>query len=230
MKILITPLCAITIAFSPVKSHAMFGADAAAMIPYLIKIITQAIKQYKQMKIIYNNAKHHKEMFKQLNDGLSEAIGLLESLPIEDENILGDLKSFKKAMNEIEMLYGEVPKGKEEMLLKLHDQTVAESIKITNSLKVYAKSQEANSNRIARNAGRMSPKGAVRSNLETNAAILHTLNQLLKVNGQILKLQSETLAMNNKSAKESNFHFQKVTKDLGSSFKGFEATFGTPTF
>jgi hypothetical protein len=224
------PLCAITISLAPVRSHAMFGADAAAMIPYLIEIITQAIKQYNQMKTIYNNAKHHKEMFQQINDGLSEAIGLLESLPIEDENILGNLKSFKKAINEVEMLYGEIPKGKEEMLLRLHDQTVAESIKIANSLKVYAKSQEDNSNRVARNAGRMSPKGAARVNLETNAAILHTLNQLLKVNGQILKLQSETLAMSNKTAKESNYHFQRVTKDLGTSFKGFEADFGTPTF
>jgi hypothetical protein len=230
LKKIAIPLCALTISISPIKSHAMFGMDAAAMIPYLIEIINQSIRQYNQMKIIYDNAKHHKDMFMSINDGLNEAIGLLESLPIEDENILGKLRSFRRAVREVERLYGTVPRGQEEQLLRLHDETVAESIKISNSLKEYAKNQEDNSNRVALNAGRMSPKGAARVNLETNAAILHTLNQLLKVNGQMLKLQSETLAMSNKTAKESNLHFQKVTGDLGSSFKGFEANFRTPRF
>lgn len=230
MKILVIPLCAFFISFSPVKSRAFFGGDAAIMVPYLIKLIAQAVKQYQQLKMVYDNAKHHKDMIKSINDGLSEAIGLLEHFPIEDEKILGELRSFRRAMNEVERLYGEIPKGKEELLLKLHDETVAESIKISNSLREYAKNQERNSNRIARQASQASPKGAARVNVQTNAAILHTLNQLLKVNGQMLKLQSESLALNNKTAKESNYQFQKITGDLGSSFKSFNATFGTPKF
>lgn len=231
MKFLVIPLCAIIIGVgTPKKSHALFGADAAAMIPFLVKILAQAVKQYHQMKTLYENAKNHKEMFRSINDGLNAAIGLLESLPIEDENILGELKTFRRAMNEIEQIYGAIPKGKEELLMRLHDNTVAESIKISNSLKQYAKSQEKNSNRIARQAAHVSPKGAARVNVQTNAAILHTLNQLLRVNGQMLKLQSENLAMTNKTAKESNYHFSKVTKDLGSSFKSFEASFRTPKF
>ena len=212
------------------KSSAFFGGDAAIMLPYLIKLVGQAVKQYKQIKMVYNNAKKHKDMIKSINDGLNEAIGLLEHFPIEDEKVLGELKTFKKAINEVERLYGEIPKGKEELLIRLHDETVAESIKVSNSLREYAKNQERNSNRIAIQARSVSPKGAARVNIQTNAAILHTLNQLLKVNGQMLKLQSESLALNNKATKESNYQFQKITNDLGSSFKSFEATFGTPKF
>ncbi len=230
MKAPIILLCAFFISFGPKPSRAMFGADAAIMVPYLIEIIAQAVKQYQQMRTIYENARNHKEMFRSINDGLNEAITLLESLPIEDEKILSELKSFKRAMSEVEKLYGAVPKGKEELLIKLHDETVAESIKIWNSLQLYAKAQEQNSRRISRQAISASPKGAARVNVQTNAAILHTLNQLLKVNGQMLKLQSEKLAYTNKAAKESNFHYQKVTDDLSKSFKNFDANFETPKF
>jgi hypothetical protein len=212
----------------PRPSQAFFGGDAAIMVPYLLKLIGQAVKQYQQMRTLYQNARQHKDMIRSINSGLNEAIGLLESFPIEDENILGELKTFKRAMNEVEKLYGEIPKGKEELLLRLHDETVAESIKVSNSLKKYAEMQERNSNRIVQRAASVSPKGAARVNLQTNAAILHTLNQLLKVNGQILKLQSESLAYTNKGAKEENYHFKKVTEDLGKSFHGFKADFRTP--
>lgn len=230
MKNLMTPFCAFIIIISPSKSVALFGADAAITAPYLIEILAQSIKQYKQMKVIYENAKHHKDLIQNINMGINEAIGLMEMIPIKDENVLGHLQSFRIAISEIESLYGKVPKGKEELLLRLHDETVAESIRVSNSLKAYSELQELNSKRIARNAHQMSPLGAARSNLEAHAAILHTLNQILKVNGQMLKLQSESLAMSNKKAKESNYHFEKVNRDLDRSFKGFKATFNTPRF
>lgn len=214
----------------PKRAYALFGADAAAMIPFLVKLIAQAVNQYNQLKTIYNNAKQQKEMIESINDGLQEAIGLLETFSIEDEGIMNDLKSFKKALGKVQDLYGEIPEGKEELLLKLHDDTVAESIKIAAALKKYTEIQEDNSVKISRSANQSSPKGAARANVKTNAAILHTLNQLLKVNGQILKLQSENLALDTKKAKESNYHFNKVNKDLSKSFKSFHGTFKTPRF
>ncbi len=214
----------------PKRAHAFFGMDAAAMIPFLVKILAQAINQYNQLKTIYANAKQHKEMIESINDGLQEAIALLETFSIEDSGVLSDLKTFKLALSKIEDLYGEVPSGPEEPLLRLHDETVAESIKIANALKEYAAIQEENSIQISNSANQASPKGAARASVKTSAAILHTLNQLLKVNGQMLKLQGEQLALNTKKAKESNYHYNKVNKDLSNSFKTFEATFKTPRF
>lgn len=214
----------------PRRAQAFFGMDAAAMIPFLIKILAQAINQYNQLKTIYANAKQHKQMIENINDGLKEAVGLLETFSIEDAGVLKDLKSFKQALKRIEDLYGEVPEGKEGELLKLHDETVAESIKIANALKKYTEIQEDNSVKISNSANMSSPKGAARANVKTNAAILHTLSQLLKVNGQMLKLQSENLALDTKKVKESNYHYNKVNKDLSNSFKTFPGTFKTPRF
>jgi len=216
--------------FTPRKASALFGADAAAMIPYLIQIISQAVKQYNELRSIYGQATDHKRLVESINQGLNEAIGLLESLPVKDEEILGQLRTFRHAMSEVEQIYGKIPKGAEFNLLQLHDQTVAESIKIANALKQYASKQEQNSIRIASRAGSTSPKGAARVNLETNAAILHTLNQLLRVNGQMLKLQSEQLAFSNKKGKEAMYQYQKLNSDLGQSIKGFRGDFSTPSF
>jgi hypothetical protein len=66
--------------------------------------------------------------------------------------------------------------------------------------------------------------------VETNAAILHTLNQLLRVNGQMLKTLSENLAYTNKGGKDSVLHYNQVNRDMGKSLKDFNGDFKTPNF
>lgn len=159
---------------------------------------------------------------KVLNQGIDNSIGLLESLPIKDEKILSDLKEFKSALYKVESLYGKIPKSPEEALHLLHDQTVAESLRMATSFKEYSDVQEKNSQVIASQARMASPKGAARMQAETSAEILRSLSQLIRLNTQILKLQSEQLAMSNKSSKEGVANFQKVNQDLGRGFSSFK--------
>src|SRR5207253_1168515 len=126
-----------------------------------------------------------------INQGLDNSIGLLGSLPIKDEKILADLREFRTAMGKVEGLYGQVPKSPEEALQLLHDQTVAESLRMANSFKEYSETQEKNSELIAIEAREASPKGAARMQAEMSAEILKSLSQLIRVNTQMLKLQSE---------------------------------------
>lgn len=193
-------------------------------------MIAYAAKQYMQLKMLYTQAKEQKDLLKAINDGINLAIGMIKTLPIKDENILGHLKDFQKAINEIEKIYGEVPPGQDANMIILHDQTIAESIKIANILKEYAESQEQNANKALDRIDSASPKGAQKIEVQTTAAILHTLNQILRVNGQMLKLQSEQLGLMNKDSKEENYHFNKVNKDLKSSFNNFKGSFDTPRF
>ena len=214
----------------PRPAHALFGADAAMMIPYLIQLIAKAVKQYKALKSIHSQASEHKALIERINEGINEALGLLEGLPLKDHEILGKIRTFRRAMDKVEDLYGRIPEGQEFNLIQLHDQTVAESIEIFNALKQYAAKQERNSSRISNRARTVSPKGAARVSLEANAAILHTLNQLLRVNGQMLKLQSEQLALSNKKSKEAMYQYQKLNSDLKRSVNRFHGDFSTPTF
>jgi hypothetical protein len=104
----------------------------------------------------------------------------------------------------------------------IHDQTVAESLKMANEFKEYSTQQERNSEVIAVQARLASPKGAARMQAATSAEILRSLSQLLRLNTQLLKLQSEQLAMNNKKSKEGVANFQRVNGDLGRGFNNFK--------
>jgi hypothetical protein len=216
----------------PRTAHAFWGDGGAgwANAAYLAQILAESIKQYQQLKMMLEQTKNSDQYFSLINEGLENSIGLLNALPIKDEKILDELRNFQGAMNTVEEIYGKIPKSSEGKLQLLHDQTVAESIRMVGQIKEYSRLQEENANKIAIQSRGASPKGAARMNAESNAQILHTLNQLLRVNGQLLKLHSEGLAMDNKFEKDSVEGHNKIAKDMKSGLSNFKGDFNLPRF
>lgn len=218
------------ITLSSPKTYAFSDGSGWAMYPYIVKILYEAYKRYTQLNEMIAYAKGNQDFLRILHAGIDNLDGLIATMPIQDEKLLGDLRTFKEAVNKIENLYGAVPQSKEAGIQLLHDQTVAESIKLMNESKTYAEQQEKNATKIIAESRGASPKGAARINAQVSAEILHTLNQLLKINGQMLKLQSENLAASNKSEKDSVRHFQKIHSDIGSSIQNYQANLNFPRF
>lgn len=196
----------------------LFGGDVAV----LMQILQENIRHYYQLKQMIKQGQDTEDFLRALNSGLDNSIGLLDSLPIKDENVLADLKQFKAAIGKVESLYGQIPKSPDEALHLLHDQSVAESLRMANSFKEFSDAQEKNSEIIAVQARQASPKGAARMQAETSAEILRSLSQLIRLNTQMLKLQSEQIAMNNKLAKDNVAGFRKINDDLGNGFTRFK--------
>lgn len=189
---------------------------------YLIKILEENYKRYIQLKQMIDLSRNQNDFLRQLNSGLDNSIGLLESLPIKDEQVLAELRNFRQSVNKVSSLYGAIPQSPEQALQLLHDQSVAESFKMANEFKQYSEVQEQNSLVIASQARQASPKGAARMQAETSAEILRSLSQLIRLNTQMLKLQSEQLAMSNKTSKEGVANFQKLNRDIGTGFSRFK--------
>ena len=187
IKVWIVAMIIFTIFISN-NSQAFLGDGGAgwANAVYLAKILEENYRRYQQLKMMIDQAKNQGEYLRLLNQGLENSIGL----PVKDERILDDLGSFQNALSTIEKIYGQIPKSAESATQILHDQTVAESLKMVNASKEYSKLQEENALKISIQTRQASPKGAARMTAETSAQILHTLNQILRINGQILKLQS----------------------------------------
>lgn len=204
----------------------LFGGDVAV----LMQILAESIKQYYQLKEIIGTGRDQIDLLRTINAGLDNSIGLLDSLPIKDEKLLGELREFRGAIQKVETLYGRVPRSPEEAVQLLHDQSVAESLKMVNSFKDFSDTQEKNSQVIALQARDASPKGAARMQAETSAEILRTLSQLIRLNTQMLKLQSEQLAMTNKVSKDNVSSFQKLNQDLGRGFSDFKPDMKLVTF
>lgn len=196
----------------------LFGGDVAV----LMQILQENIRHYYQLQEMIKQGQNADSYLRWINKGLDNSIGLLQSLPIKDEKVLSELKEFRQAMGKVSTLYGQVPRSPEEALQLLHDQTVAESLRMATSFKEYSETQETNSNLARIQAREASPKGAARMQVEMSADILKSLSQLIRLNTQMLKLQSEQLAINNKSSKEGVANFQKVSRDLGSGFSNFK--------
>lgn len=210
-------LILILIPVRPAKAD-LFGGD----LPLLMQILVENIKHYYQLKEMIGYAKSTEDYLRLVNSGLDNSMGLLTSLPVKDENILSEIRSFQQGIGTIENVYGNVPKSKEQVLQLLNDQTVAESIRMANSFKQYSEVQEENSVRIAIQSRQASPKGAARMQAEVSAQILGSISQLIRLNTQMLKMQSEQFAMQNKNSKSEVANFIKVNDGLSNGFKNFK--------
>lgn len=204
----------------------IFGGDVAV----LTQILAENIRHYYQLKQMIGQGQDQADFMRHLNAGLENSIGLLQSLPVRDEKILANLREFQGALRSVSDLYGAVPKSNEAVMQTVHDQTIAESLRMVNTFKDYSDVQEQNSIMIAAQSRDASPKGAARMQAETSAQILRSLSQLIRLNTQMLKLQSEQFGMNNKAGKDSVGNYQKVNQDFGKSFQGLKSDMGLVQF
>lgn len=229
-KVTVLVLCGVMGFATP--SFAIWGDGGAgwAQLPYLIKILAENYKRYQQLRSMMEQSRNHRQWLQTVHSGLENAGFLLESLPVKDEKILSQLRSFDKSIRTIEDIYGAIPKSKEEVIHRLHDNTVAESLRMIHDFQKYAEKQESNSVVLASNSRAASPKGAARIAATTNAEILRSLSQLIRLNSQMLKLQGEQLAMDNKRGKSQVASYQRINNDLGSGFKHFSPTMSLPRF
>ena len=193
----------------------MWGFTGAAQVPYLIRLVTENVKRYHQLREVIRQSKEGDLYMRMINQGIENAVGVVLSLPVEDQNLLGDLKTFRETVVALEELYGVIPDGPTASMFRLHDESVAESVKLINDLKRYAMEQEKNAERVFYQAPTAAPRGAARMAAVTNSQILHAISQLIKINGQMLKLQSEAFGLENGRGKEGVRHFNRINGELG---------------
>ena len=218
----------LTLASPPV--WAFSDGSGWVQVSYLIKLVAESIRRYQQLQMMIQYSKDAQSYMREINSGLEASIRLLESLPIKDEKILGDLRTFQRSLKEIEKIYGAIPKSPDEAFQQINDLTVAESLKMVNGATEYAEKQEANSVRLEARSWDMSPKGAMRMQAQVSSQILHTLNQILRMNAQLLKMQSADLAAKNREEKQNVMKFQRFSKEVSLTSKTFTGDLSLPKF
>ena len=200
------------------NAHSITGLE----IPYLIEILSENIKRYEQLRQVVKQGEDSQELLRVLNEGIDNATGLMQSLPIKDQKILQRLRRLQSARDKIKRIYGTIPKGSDEALFRLHDESVSRAFEMVDISSGYAKIQEQNAHKVFRQAKRASPKGAQRMTAQMSAQILHALNQLIRINAQILQLQSEQLALNTKEGKDMGRNFNKIKEDMDETLGRFK--------
>ena len=202
----------------PIRAYAFSDGSGWVQVGYLSKILVENYERFKQLRQMYRQARDQKNFIEAINRGLENTTGLLSELPIKDEGILKELKTFNQSLGKIADLYGDIPQSPEALLHMLHDQTVAESFRMINDFKNYAKKQEENSSILQNQSRQASPKGAARMAVESNAMVLKGVSQLIRLESQSLKMQSEILALKNKRDKQAVKSYQRLNRDFGTAF------------
>lgn len=197
---------------------------------YLIKLVEQSIRHYQQLQMMIQYSKDAQSYAREINSGLEASIRLMESLPIKDEKILGQLRTFQRSLQEIEKIYGAIPKSPDQSFQQINDMAVAESLKMVSNATDYAEKQEVNSARLEARSWDMSPKGAMRMQAQVSSQILLTLNQILRMNAQLLKMQSADLAAKNREEKQDVMKFQRFSKEVAITSKAFTGDLSLPKF
>lgn len=201
-----------------------------AAVTYLIKLVEGSVRHYQQLQMMIQYSKEAQSYMHEINSGLDASIRLMESLPIKDEKILGQLRTFRRSLTEIEKIYGKIPRSPDEAFQQVNDMAAAESLKMVSNATEYAEKQEVNSARLEARSWDLSPKGAARMQAQVSSQILLTLNQILRMNAQLLKMQSAELAAKNREEKQDVMKFQKFSKEVAITSKAFSGDLSLPKF
>lgn len=92
-----------------------------AAVTYLIKLVEQSLRHYQQLQMMIQYSKDAQAYAREINSGLDASIRLMESLPIKDEKILGQLRTFQRSLQEIEKIYGAIPKSPDQPFQQIND-------------------------------------------------------------------------------------------------------------
>jgi hypothetical protein len=224
-KGLLPLMAALLLTLSPPAKADFWGGD----IPILMQILAQAIQQVSQLQAILGTGKDSLNFMHDLNKGLRDAMTLQQTLNRTIKSGNWNLNDVNDILRQMERLYGKIPRTAEAKMQSTHDMTVAESIQLHNDAFRYADDVDPEAERMKRYANVASPQGAAKASLQAQGVTIHVLNQLLRTNAALLKVQSEQLAMQNRKSKLQSEQFRDQYDELGRILRDSKGGFDLPS-
>lgn len=224
-KILASLLIALSLTFSVQARADFWGAD----IPILMQILAQAIEEVTQLEALLGNGRDSLNYMHDLNQGLRDAMTLRETLNRTMKSGNWNLNDVNDILRQMERLYGKIPATAEAQTQSTHDMTVAESIELHNDAFRYADEIDPEAERIKQYANVASPQGAAKASVQAQGVTIHVLNQILRTNAALLKVQSEQLAMQNRKSKLQSEQFRDQYNELGEVLQASKGGYDLPS-
>ena len=217
-----------TAIFSPATVRAdMFGGD----ILVLAQILTNAMQQLIQLKQMLENGRDSLALIKDINRGINDSLTMISTMGVNiDPGIYKNWQNLQNAMQGVQQIYGSIPDSKEKTIQTHVDQNVAEAITLNNSIYNYSKDLDRVGEQIKAHSHAVSPGGAQKLTAESMGVMITVMNQSLRAQATGLKLQAQSLALQNAKDKEQVKHQNDTTQKLSAAMKRQETTFKLPRF
>ncbi|MBL7545510.1 MAG: hypothetical protein JNL11_16950 [Bdellovibrionaceae bacterium] len=198
----------------PAKAD-MFGGDVVV----LTQILAQAIQTVLTLKSVLENGKDTLNLMRDINSGVRSGLDLIRIInPNFNPGVYGNLKDADSVLRAIQAIYGNVPTGMDEDLMKSQDQSVAEVIAMNRNLYDYADQVDREREKILFHAQVVSPQGAGKLQNQAIGVLIGVTTQLLRTQSQMMKIMAQSLATENRREKMSTQNFQENYQDLSRGF------------
>ncbi len=208
-------------------AHADFwGGD----LPLLAQILANSIQQLAQLQSILGNGQDTLSLLREVNRGMRDALQLIRTAnQTLRPGALSDLNDLDQVLSKVEQIYGKVPNTSEKNIQLLTDRSVAEAIDLHNEAFKYADRLDTEAERIKDYAQVVNPVGAAKVTVQSLGMMIHVLNQILRTNAAMLKLQSENLALQNRRGKLDSEQFKSQYEGISDAFGKLKPNYELPT-
>lgn len=218
-------LSAVALAPTPVRAD-FWGGD----IPLLIQIVANTLQQLTELRAILGNGVDTFNYIQDINRGIRDAMIMIRTQNTTlSPGVLSQLQNLEQVMGAVERLYGRIPNTPDAPMQRTVDQSVAEAIQMHNDAFKYAQTVDPEAERIKDYARFVSPHGAQRLTAQSLGVLIHIMNQILRTNAAMLKLQSENLAAGNRRNKLESEHFKMQYEGLSRAFGELKPEYGLPS-
>ena len=176
----------------------IFGGDVAV----LTQILANNIQQLSQLIEVVNTGKRQVDLMEDIRREILETIDRIQSMGSQlDPKLYRDWRSISEALDKLQTEYGIVSKSPSSQVQKDMDQSVAKAITFDNELLDYSTRIDEIGEEIKQASELVSPGGAQKLTAHSQGIMLHVINQTLRAHAATLKLQAQSLALQNRERK-----------------------------
>lgn len=227
MKKLFTIFLASSLVIAQPARADMFGGDLV----YLAQILANAIKQLVELKNIVDTGKDQLNLIQEINRGINDSLNLARTInPNIDAGLYKDWQNVSDALGKLESIYGVVSDSPVARIYRDTDQQVAEAVTQNNDVYKYTQEIDELSEVIKEYSHETSPGGAQKLTAQTLGVMLQVMNQSLRTQATGLKLQAQTMAVQNKKEKDSTKQYLETANTLRIAMKNEKIQFEAPRF
>lgn len=224
-QILLSVVIFSTLGFSTPARCDFFGGD----IPILLSILSNSLSQLAQLRSILGAGKDSLSLLQDINKGLNDSLNLMRTVsPSTDPGLYSDWRKGGQSLQAVQSIYGSPVPSRELRVQQDADLSVAEAVSLNNSIYTYTTQIDEIGEQVKAASHSSSPGGAQKLTAETLGVMLHVMNQSLRAQATGLKLQAQTLAIQNHKEKEGSRQLITDANTLSTAMKTDSLNFAIP--
>ncbi len=225
-QFIVVPVLCLSLLSANTARADFWGGDLV----YLAQILSNAIQQLAELQSILGTGKDTLQLLQDVNSGVRNALNVIRTgNQTLRPGALSDLNNLDEVLRKVEELYGRTPKTGESKMQMLTDRSVAEAIDLHNEAFKYADRLDPEADRIKDYAQVVSPAGAAKVTVQSLGIMIHVLNQILRTNAAILKMQGESLALTNRKGKLDSEQFKMQYEGVSDAFGQLKSNYTLPS-